>query len=53
MRVSFDDTVQRVDLTLTNGGHDYSCNHGTNWACSGNPLDDGVSFSYSAASSNT
>ncbi len=29
--------VRRVELTLTNGNHDYECGEGTRWSCHGTP----------------
>ena len=47
---SFDSlTVERVELTLTNGDHSYDCNEGTGWSCRGVP-DQKRSFTYSATS---
>lgn len=41
-------TVSQVELTLTNGGHRFSCWSGTDWSCSGQPRDDNVPFTFKA-----
>lgn len=39
--VPFGASTKAVELTLANGGHDYRCDQGTQYACSGGtPLDD-------------
>jgi len=40
--------VSSVVLVLTNAGADYSCGHGTAYACNGVPLDDHLTFRYTA-----
>ncbi len=47
--VPFDvDTVQQVELVLTNGGHAFSCWQYSDWSCSGRPKDDNLDFGFSA-----
>lgn len=48
VEVAFDNDVRRVELTLTNGGHDYLCWQERAWSCEGTPQDDNLPFVYSA-----
>jgi hypothetical protein len=39
-------TIRRVEVTLTNGGHDYRCDDGTDWSCQGTPTDSGRVYKF-------
>lgn len=43
------DDTRRVDVTLANGGTDYTCWTGGSFACQGFSLDDGRAFAYQLA----
>jgi hypothetical protein len=40
--------IAAVVLVLTNAGNDYTCNRGSPFACAGIPLDDNLTFRYTA-----
>lgn len=49
VEVPFDsDLVQRVELTLTNAGHAFTCDQGTTLSCRGTSKDDNRRFGYRA-----
>ena len=41
-------SIKQVELTLTNGGHAFTCWQGQDWSCSGRPKDDNQTFQYTA-----